>query len=297
MSIYKWIGGTSTNPATSTNYSPNGNPTTGDTLIFDGDATGDCAGADLSAATLAELHIRKSFTKSLGSTATAFKIGATLVFIGQNLEPSQTPSGPTRVVLDLAAAQSTVVIYGTGAGTPDTGLENIRIKGSHASNSLYMLGGTAAVGIGTNSVSDTATFATITVNGGRLNVGSGVTWTTMAVGGQGIVTTFAGGSGTTLTLDGSAQVESQGNYLIATVTVNGGTFKASHRKSSGASITTLTRSGSNATVDFSADPRSVTVTTFNEGDGTLKVFNNSQVTFTTTVQSNGTKNTRTVSLS
>lgn len=290
---YVWTGASSGAFATAGNWSPSGPPTTGDTAIFDFNATQSLVGSDQSAITLAALIVYQSFLFAIGTTATALKIGATSVQIGQNLDPAASPAGPTRINLDLHTIASSVIVYNSGLALTDTGLENIRIKGNHTSNSFQLISSTVSVGLATNAVGDVANFPTIQANGGRLNIGSGCSCSSMSLGGNIICNAFSGPG--TLTLSGNARLNTYGDYAITLATVSGGTWNASHRKSSGASITTLTRSG--GTIDFSADPRALTVTTYNEGAGTLKVSSSSQVTFTTTVQSNSSFLQRQVSLS
>lgn len=281
MIITKWLGTLTGVFGTAGNWS-NGVPVTGDTAIFDQDATGDLAGSDQSAITLAAMIVYQGFLKSIGTTATPLKIASTLVQIGLQVDPAAQGGGAHRVVLDLHTVQTTVVVYNTGSSTPDTGLENVRIKGAHASNALYVLGG--SVGVGTNKVDDTAQFPTMACSGGRLNVGGGVTMTTLTYNGNAQGNIFSGL--TTLTLNGQAKVASYGDYAITTVTLNGGDFLCNHRKNSGASITTLNQQGGN--IDVSADPRALTVTTLNRGAGTFKRFSNTQVTITTLAENNGT---------
>lgn len=291
MATYEWLGGTG-GFQTGANWSPSGPPGNGDTAIFNQRGTLGLTGADHSSITLTNLIIYKSFTLGIGDTTTAFKVGATNVQIGLNPDPSQSFSGPSQVNLDLAGIASGVVIYDSGQSAATPGYENILIKGTHTNNTFSMVSGTASVGIATKT-GDTAYFATISANAGRLNIGSGCTCPSMTLGNTIQCTSYTGP--TALTMTGSARLTTYGDFGITTATINGGTWVASHRKSSGASITTLNRNG--GVIDFSLDPRALTITTCNEGAGTIKVFSSSQVTFTATVQSNGNFLSRTVSLS
>lgn len=293
MATYEWIGSVSGVWSLAGNWNPSGPPTSGDTAIFNQNATSNsCAGFNAASTLLAAMKIYQGYSLGIGTTATPLQVGATILEIGQQVDSGAVGGGPQRVILDVGTNQTSTVIYQTGNTTPDAGLENVRIKGSHSANSFSMLNG--VVGLGTNSVSDTGNFQTIAVSGGRLNVGAGMTWQTAAFSSNARGNLFAGGSTTTLTLSGNATVATWGDYLITTITGTGGTLILNHRKSSGASVTTLTTTGMN--VDTSGDPRSLTITTHNEGAGSFKQFSTSQVTRTTTTPTNGSSLIRTVSL-
>jgi hypothetical protein len=280
MATYTWTGASSTAWGTAGNWSPSGPPaTSGDTAIFDQNATQAVAGSDQSATTLAALIIYDTCTKNIGDATTPLKIGATLVEIGKpknNGTEATTSMG--RVNLDLAAAATSVTAYKTATTLPDTGLEAVRLKGSHTSNTFTATAGTS-YGLATNAVGDTATFATVNVSGGLVNIGSGVTLTTLTVSGN-AAQVFKNSAATTLAID-AGTVSSYGDYTDTTVTLTGGTYRFGHRKTGGNSITTLNLRGGK--LDATVNPSAYTVGTTNFNSGTVANFSPTQGTFSTVV--------------
>lgn len=292
MATYEWIGGTGVFQ-TGSNWSPSGPPASGDTAIFNHRGTLGLTGADHSGSvTLTNLFIDKSFLYGIGDATTPFKIGATNYRICFNPDPSQSFAGPTRVNLDLAAIESHGVVYDTGIAITDTGKENVRIKGTHAANTISILGGQQAVGIATTT-GDTANFATMYINGGRVNIGSGTTIGLTSIGGN-AQCTFQASPGT-LTLGGSANLTTYGDFTIPVATIDGGTWTVSNRQDSGNSITTLTQNG--GVLDFSKDPRTLTLQSFVQGQGTVRVFSSGQLGITSLTLASTNLLNRTVSLS
>ena len=295
---YKWIGTTSGDPTVSTNYSPNGNPATGDTLVLDKDAIRSMAGADLHTILLAALLIYQDFsgTYSVGTTAVPLKIGATKLDIGVPGDPSQNASGPAGLILDIGTSPSTITILNTGQGNTDAGYENLRLTAVNAANIFTLAGGQASVGIGTNLIGDTPTMGTITVSGGILNMGAALTWSVLSVEGSGRVLCRSGGAGTVVTVNGNGRLTLLGDFAIGTCNIyNAGSVIASNRKSSGASFLNLVRDGGGAMLDFAQNPAAVTVTTLQKGEGSLKVAGSGQLTVTTLLAIAGTRLVETVS--
>ena len=68
MATYTWVGTTSGDFSVNTNFSPNGNPADGDTVIIDG-AVSINAGLDQSSINLAALYIRETYTGQIGLSA------------------------------------------------------------------------------------------------------------------------------------------------------------------------------------------------------------------------------------
>ncbi len=268
-----WTGASSTAFATGGNWSTASAPVTGDTAVFDFNSTRNIAGVDESAVTLAALYIKSTVptANSVGDQATALKIGATLVRIG---DPSLGPIAGGfcgRINLDLASTAASIVVVGTGQNSTDTSQEPVRIKGVNSSNVLNVQAG--LVGVATNAPGDTATFGSINGLGGTINIGSGVTLTTM-VQTAGIVymncaATTARQIGGTLTTNGTGAITSV--YVGGKSTLN-----------SSGTITTL-QVIDGGTADFNQDftPRTVTTLQLYKG-ATLNI--GAHVTVTNPIQ-------------
>jgi hypothetical protein len=281
MSAKIFIGsaGSSTGFSTAGNYSPSGAPSTGDDWYANQTSVGGVSGSDESAVTLATLNVPMTMLYAVGDLGTPLKVGATLAYVGAPGNSSRAASGSGRVNLDFAAIQTNCTIFNSSSTSTDTGLEPVRIKGTHASNVLNVEGG--RVGVATDKIGDTATLATINLSGGAtLNLASGVTWTTINQS-DGTLNINSAGSGTTLTQT-SGTANTLGNYLLATMSISG-TANIGHRKSSGNSITTLNlyRGG---VADFSSSGTAIAVGTINVyGDCTIRTFgaNRNHLSWTT----------------
>jgi hypothetical protein len=270
MATYTWTG-TNGTFSTAGNWTPSGPPTTGDTVIFDHNATRSIDGANQSAVLLASLVVTDAFSYAIGSAGTELQIGATSLEIGKPTGNGQSYSGPTGIYLNTGTNANTTTIYGTGSTTPATGKDLVHIRGVSTSNELTMQGG--SVGIATNAAADTATVPTINVTGGRLNIGTGATLTTVTIAGG----TLVGRSAiTTLNINGGT-VETYGTFAITTVNnKTGGRFNCLHRNGTSNAITTYNMQG--GTLDVSKDARTIVVGTWNSGPGSVKKATAAQIT-------------------
>lgn len=174
-------------------------PSNGDTLIFENLATDLLWSLDaLTSVTTLTVLIYQTFTGKIGlnkrlfqqtasstsSTAAEYREdeltidGATLFRMPEH-NGLTNPTGSTRVLVNFKASAATIVIERTAQSAAETGLEPVRLRGTHASNAATILGGT--VGFGTTDIaSDTATLATLyTAGSARVNCSSGVTITTL----------------------------------------------------------------------------------------------------------------------
>jgi hypothetical protein len=156
-----------------------------------------------------------------------------------------------RIRLNVGSAQTTCTVFSTGA-TATTNLGAFQFLGSHASNTLRVIGGDVSVA-GTEG--ETAVAATVTQTGGTLSCGTGVTLTNV----NKTSGTFSAASSTTTlrTLDGTTSVRA-GTH--AAVTVGGGSFSAI----GATTITALFQSSGESTIGPNC-----TVTTINKAAGTL----------------------------
>jgi hypothetical protein len=162
---------------TASNWSAGAVPVASDSVTLDGRGSAAVLyGLNQSAITLTNLNIDKGFTFAVGSTTAPLQISATNWRIGQPASDGSSPSGTTLININFGSVQYTGRMLDSNS-TGTSGLPTVNVKGSHASNKIYMSGGT--LGIGTALPGDTATVSAVSVTGGKLTVGSGVTWTTI----------------------------------------------------------------------------------------------------------------------
>lgn len=274
MASYVWIGTTSAAFGTSTNWSPNGTPTTGDTIVFDGRATRDLDGSNQSAITLASMQVYDNFGYAIGSTAASLRIGATECRIGIPSPSGTGGQGPTRVVLDFGSVQTTCAVYSSGTGGDTGGLETILLAGTNASNALEVFGGN--VGVGRASPAQASTFASINVVAGELTLGSNCTLTNVTVIGGNLLTESR--VPTTLKISGGV-VTTTGTWAgpIGTTDLLGGSLFANHR-ASGDDLTTVNLLG--GTLSLTGNTTAFTINALNLRAGTINVFSSGQLTAT-----------------
>lgn len=189
--------------------------------------------------------------------ATVINIGVPVAASGNALG-SNFGQGPGRIKLNTGTVACTVNVFSTG-NSLDTGLEPVRILANNASTVVNVLGGT--VGIGTNLPGDTSTIGTAVASGSNsnLDVGPGVTATTVQVANS--ATAYLESSPATLTVAANATAYAVGLPLITTLN-NYGTCNFNVRPASGAAITTLNTYGG-STFDASGNPGAFTVTNWN----------------------------------
>ena len=160
--------------STLANYSTGALPTTGDTLYLTQSASSLLWNLTaLSGVTLAALYSDSTFTGAVGLPSvnvaplgsangaggyyeyrpTYWQMPATLWYHGQG-----TGSGSNRFQIDFLAVQTAAVIYSTS--TPQTqGTQAVKIRGSHAANTLSVFSG--YVGVGVEPADVTTVFVTI----------------------------------------------------------------------------------------------------------------------------------------
>lgn len=169
-------------------------------------------------------------------------IGITELIIGLG-----TGNGIGGCKINLGSVQSAITILNTGSSV-ENGLESVLLLGTHASNTLEIQAGNAAVaGYG----GEVSTLLTVRNSGGTLRLGKGCTLTTVN---QSAGFTSLASNLTTLTMAGGT-VQIDLSATLTTGTINGGTLKYN----SSGTITTLTINGSGV-LDLSGDISPVTVT-------------------------------------
>lgn len=248
------------------NYSTGSLPVNSDILIFADIDTGVFYGlTGLSSVTLAELHIRSSYTGHIGLTLTnpsdyyeyrtrAAVLRATKTFVGEG-----DGQGSEFLYINFSSVQTELIVYNTGQSV-DNKTPALNVIGTHASNVMRFFKGSWGIATFTG---DTSVVATLQV--GYITDRDGDS--TGFVGGDADLDTVNIAGGTTkITLDSAA---------AGTVTVTGGTVTfdgdqgLSQLTMSGEAYayynTTGTLGGNTvlsdeATLDFSQDMRTKTVT-------------------------------------
>jgi hypothetical protein len=289
MATQYWISTSSTDPSLAANWSTGVALANGDDAYIQaipGLVLANIGASNMSAVTLNSLTISQSFTGTVGAAGAGgyWQIGATTWTLG-TITGGINPGGSGRIKLNFGSVQFTGTIISTAGSATDSGQEPVRILGTHASNKLSVLSGTA--GVATNVPGEVSTLSEVDVVGNpatgsspTCNLGSGVTWTTAYCAGGGTLTTNSGSSGA-LDCAGSTAT-CNGTALIATVT-NSGTIFYNVTPPSGSCITTLNNLA-NGTVDFTGGPAARTVGTYKPYAGSsirLNAANPAHVTFTT----------------
>ena len=284
MASYFWSSTSSTDPTLGANWTKSDGttgtaPTTGDDVTIaaiPGVTLAPIGAADMSAVTLNSLTISQTFTNTIGTPSTAsgsffgyWKIGATTWTLGTPSADGSSATGSPRIKLDFGSAAFTGTVLATGTSS-DPGLAPLRIKGTSASNKLYVLGG--RVGVATNLPGESSTLSELDVAGSTAvcTLGPGVTWSAANVSAGATLTTNSGSSGSLSVSPGSAAT-TQGSSTIATINA-GGPMYLNHRPNSGAAITTLNLYPT-GTADFSQSPAPVTVTTLNHHKSATLIAN------------------------
>ena len=229
----------------------------------------------LSAVTLTSLTIAASFTGTIGLPevntsgsapyeeyrSTYWAIGSTTTIIGNG-----TGGGSGRIKLDNGSVAASIIVLSMGSPI-DANLEAFLWKGTSGSNTMTIDAGSVGIAVFGNEV---ATVTPLINNTGTVRCGTGTTLTT--------VTTYGG----TTTLNSAATtVKMYGGNLVAyigaitTLSVISGTAQYG-----GTSTITTLNVSVGATIDFSIDPRSKTVTNANFYNGSTLNDPLGSVTFT-----------------
>ena len=272
-----------------TNWDTGSVPISGDEVYLYSNTDNIEAGLAQSAVTVDELHIYDSYTGRIGAVTalvgTELAINATLCTIGESFGSGQS-AGSDRVLIDFGSVQTACSVYKSSLSPADSNRESVRIRGTHASNVVNILG-SALVGIGTNDPDDTAT-VTLNAFAGTVNCGIGVTiknaivgsdtqsssvkiWNGLDTGGvlklrQGNVWTFGTGTIPTVNqLAGTFYAGSTGTTTTHTVQ-SGATLKV---VGGAKTISTLNLGG---TLDLTEATGALTVTTFNVIDSSYQII-------------------------
>lgn len=244
------------------NWSDGAIPANGDTVIIEGLSTPILWGLAQSGVTLAQLTIRKTYTGKIGldrrsvvtssdgNTSNSAKpeyrqayldIGWDACDIGQHVGPG-SPGGSSRIKLDNAkSGASTTMVHGTAIAASETGYPAVRLLAAHASATIIVRDAPGGVGIGMDEPTETSTVGAVSISGGALYIGSGVTLTSLTQTG-GSCTLQAAATVTTVTVEGGT-LTTEGDFTITTLNARGGQVFCNHIKSGGNAITTLNLAG------------------------------------------------------
>ncbi len=269
MSTKYWKSTSSTDPSVAGNWQGGALANGDDAVItaIPGSTLANIQAFDSSAVVLNSLRIDQSYTGTIGAAGAGgyWQIGTATLNIGLPSGDGVNSGGSGRIKLDIGTGSATINIYNSGS-TADTGQEPIRLLGVNSGNVLNVLGG--RVGLATNVPGEVSTIGTLNCSGlnAVCNMGPGVTWTTNNVGAGAKTTTYSGG--TTVSIGSGSTATCNGSSAITTFN-NGGYLN--HNLRTGTMTTTI-NNYSGATVDFSGNPATVTVTTINRYKGsTVKV--------------------------
>ena len=155
-------------------------------------------------------------------------------------------SGSGRIKINSGSDPVTLNVYATGTST-EQGVHALNWKGTHASNVLNVYGGDVGIAMFSG---ETAVVATLRQNGGTIESGTGLTWTTINKAGGTLITNAAA---TTITNDAGDLTCKAGAHT--TINLTGGTL---YYESSGTITTLAIYDG--ATADFRRTNLARTVT-------------------------------------
>lgn len=237
------------------NWSPSGVPVAADDVVIANSSQDILTNLDQSAVSLNSITIDQSYTGLIGTSASDFlQVAASTAVIGQARTTTGTLTGSKRLNLDFGSSTACdIQIYNSARTAQDQNRQPLRLKAVNASSTLSVYGGSVAL---SDDNTDSSTLSSITVKGGSLNVGQGVTLTTLTTnGGQvtiqssvttanckgGTVNHYDGISASTVTTLTTSDTGIYNHYASGTITtanVNGGTLDLS-RTEKAKTVTTL----------------------------------------------------------
>lgn len=205
----------------SKNWSTGSAPVDGDTVYIDNNATDILYGLAQSAVQPAAVYIGQSYTGSIGLPETNanggyqeyrktyLELGPATLVVGRG-----AGNGSGRIKINTGTDVCAATVENTGSSL-DT-LPALLLKGTNASNSLVMNGGSVGVAV---FGGEAATLATVKLSGGALTTGSGATLsgTLTVTGGSWLVNSNVA----TLNVFGGT-VQTAGTAAVGAATVEGG---------------------------------------------------------------------------
>lgn len=259
------------------NWSGGAVPSSSDDVIVDGD-NDLLYNLDQNTLTLTSLTIPSTFTGKIGLPAededggyinyrtTYWTISSTTITIGRG-----SGGGSSRIKLNVGTAQTALTVHKT-ARPETTGLGSVIFKGTHASNVVNVIAGYVSIA---PFGGETAVVATLRTAALWVEVGSGVTLTTVTHTGSSKGTLLLGSAVTTL-----SQYPNAGNLTIvgsgAITTLNA--YSATTYYEGSGTITTL-NVGDGATFTCDENPIARTITNTNLYPGATFTDNAKTCTF------------------
>lgn len=185
-----------------------------------------------------------------GYRETFLKISSTVVRIGEG-----SGEGSRLIKLNLGTNATDVTVFSGSTNRINNNETPIQLLGSHASNTLQVIGGEVDVCMLPNV---TGTWATVTCTGGTTRFGRGTTLTTVTVAGNAIVETRS--AVTTINVRDTGRLIHTGSGNIGTLHVAGDVVEI--KATSALTITTLNGYGDKV-LDLSNCDSDVTITNMN----------------------------------
>jgi len=217
---------------TSGNWSGAAVPANGDTTTVANSAA-ILDASDQSAVTLASQLVHMTFIGTAGSTSAYLQLSSTIATFGLPGGDTVDAAGTMRWKQNFGSVQTAITVINSSDSTSDANLEPLRFLGTHASNTLNVIGG--RVGIATTTPTEVSTILTTSISGGTIHFGEGCTLGTINQTGGDV---RIRGAVTTYNFDGGT-IDSYGNFTITNFNCSS-SVTLNHRKSGGNSVTTLT---------------------------------------------------------
>ncbi len=261
MALAIWLGSTSRAFATAANWSPASVPVTGDTLVFNDQATDGLDGSVIAAKAFS-IIVDRGFSKDIGSTGAGLDPAngiTTLMFMGATIKQCFFGGSGTitLAVVDTESAKDNVVqLEGTIVDWVVRAGKAILIASGTVSGSIKVLGGMGG-GNGELTIPSGATLtnAEVSLKGGKITTNASMT--TVAVdGGELILEGAAGVTGWLSVTDGVAWWDAASTIALAEVF--GGAFKT-RKDRSGRVLTNGNMYGS-GDIDFTFGGLTMTIT-------------------------------------
>jgi hypothetical protein len=187
-------------------------------------------------------------------------------------------SGSGRILLDFGSVQTAVVIYSTGSAA-EADFHAVRLKGTHASNTLDVLGGSVDVA---PEGAETATFTTLQASGSAtVRTSIGATLGTVSAAGASTVMIRSDTGLTDITainVDDSAIVTVQGDNAVTTINCRSGSCNYT-----GSGTIANLNVGVAGIVDFTSGTDPVTVTNCTLAAGAQILDPGKRVTFSNAI--------------
>lgn len=277
MATRIWIGTSSTAFDTAGNWSPSGAPANNDTLVFNHQATANCATNLSTTLTGVTLIVEKSFTKYIGDGTNYLVLDGGTMYV-RKASGSGSPAGSGRIMVNFGSTAATAYIEDSAQTSADTYYPPIQLLGT--SLTVQASGGSYGIAIRPGEVStatavkQTADSEAVVSAGGYLGTGLTLTAATLNAG---TLRNRSDQTATTVTVaNAAATYEATGAGAHTTINCYAGHVNYE----GGGNITTLNLAG---TFKRTRDTRAITISTTNIYTGSTVDIDNGAggVTMTT----------------